>query len=164
MSGAAVAVLGRQFARPGEGAELLRLNVVLGRALSVPGLLRYQVLVRSDDETELCVYWLWRDFADREAVWADPPAALTGFWASAKPLWRKDPDVRRYRWEPAVERDLSPGPAVVLGAGEPTADDHELIDIDGGATLRCRPAGQTPAPGQWTGVWRLSATEERRGV
>ncbi|MEV6717523.1 antibiotic biosynthesis monooxygenase [Lentzea sp. NPDC051208] len=164
MSGTAVAVLGRQFARPGEGAELVRLNVALGRALHVPGLLRYQVLVRPDDETELCVYWLWRDLADREAVWAAPPPALTAFWESAKPLWRKDPDVRRYRWEPAAERDLAPEHAVVLDAGDPAAGDHELIDIDGGATLRCRPAGPSPAPGQWTGVWRSSATEERRGV
>lgn len=163
MSGTAVVVLGRQFARPGAGAELLRLNVVLGRALRAPGLLRYQVLARPDDETELCVYWLWRDLADREAVWAAPPTALTEFWASAKPLWRADPDVRRYRWEPAADRDLAPEHAVVLDASGP-AGSHELIDIDGGATLRCRPAGPTPAPGQWTGVWRSSAAEERRGV
>ncbi|WP_439655992.1 putative quinol monooxygenase [Lentzea sp. HUAS TT2] len=163
MNGTAVAVLGVQFARPDAGAELLRLNIALGKALDVPGLLRYQVLTRPDDETELCVYWLWRDLADREAVWADPPSALSGFWTAAKPLWRNDPDVKRYRWQPATDRDLAEEHAVLLDA-DTTATGHELIDIDGGAALRCRPAGPTPAPGQWTGVWRRTATEERRGV
>ncbi|MBS2966755.1 hypothetical protein KGA66_27210 [Actinocrinis puniceicyclus] len=163
MTSTPVAVLGFQCARPGAGAELTRLNVELGMALSIPDLMRYQVLVREGDDCALCVYWLWRDIAHRDAVWADPPAALSGFWAAARPLWRADPDVRRFQWKPAQDRDLCPaGSGVVLDAAA-EADGEQLISIDGGAALSCRAAAGRFNPRRWTAVWQKPSNQERHG-
>ncbi|MET7685080.1 hypothetical protein [Streptomyces sp. NPDC005423] len=162
------AILGVQTARADAGPQLADLNIELGKALDVDGLLRFQVLVRTGDVTELCVYWLWRDLADRDTVWDAPPADLTDFWAAARPLWAAEPGVRRFRWQPAADRDLCPpGTAVLLEEGPPPpatplsseGADPWLLDVDTGAALRCRPPTEPAEPAAWTALWQRPASE-----
>lgn len=157
------AVLGQQTARPGAGPGLAALNTELGEALDVPGLLRFQVLSHTRDDTRLCVYWLWRDIRDRDAVWAAPPPELTGFWDEARPLWAADPSVRRLHWQPAADRDLCPpSAAVVLTelpadsalAGPADPGDAWLRDADTGAVVRCHPASGPDDPDSWRALWQ----------
>ncbi|CCK32358.1 hypothetical protein BN159_7979 [Streptomyces davaonensis JCM 4913] len=156
----ACAVLGFQTALPGAGDRLAELNLRLGEGLDADGLLRFQVLAQATDDTRLCVYWLWRDISDRDALWAAPPTELTDFWAAARPLWSADPDVRRFGWQPAADRDLCPpGESVALeDAPRPTAEAEGvwLLDLDSDTSaLRCRPPSGPGDPAAWRalGSW-----------
>ncbi|WBO69789.1 hypothetical protein [Streptomyces camelliae] len=161
------AILGFQTARPGTGRRLAELNLELGRTLDVAGLLRLQVLVRAGYDTDLCVYWLWRDLRDRDAVWAAPPTALTHFWASARPLWAAEPSVRRLHWQPATDRDLCPpNSGVLLEERTPVPatsrrlapEESWLLDMDTGTALHCRPPSTPADPTAWTALWQRPAT------
>jgi quinol monooxygenase YgiN len=147
------AVLGFQTALSGAGPHLAELNLRLGEALDAEGLLRFQVLVHATDADRICVYWLWRDIRDRDALWAAPPTALTDFWAAARPHWSAEPSVRRFSWQPAVDRDLcAPGGSIAVEeAPRPTGEAAGawLLDTDGPTALRCRPPSGPGDPAAW---------------
>ncbi|GLW46839.1 hypothetical protein Stsp02_25010 [Streptomyces sp. NBRC 14336] len=150
----ACAVLGFQTARPGAGVRLAGLNLRLGELLDAEGLLRFQVLGKVTDGRRLCVYWLWRDIRDRDALWAAPPCALTDFWAAARPLWSAEPDVRRFVWRPPADRGLCPpGGGVALEEVPPPATGAQgswLLDVDTDtAAVRCRPPSGPDDPAAW---------------
>ncbi|WAZ19634.1 hypothetical protein STRCI_000697 [Streptomyces cinnabarinus] len=150
----ACAILGFQTALPGAGDRLAELNLRLGETLVADGLLRFQVLARAGDDTRLCVYWLWRDIGNRDALWAAPPTPLTDFWAAARPLWSAEPDVRRFAWQPSADRDLcAPGGSVALEEAPRPGEEAEgawLLDLDSGtAALRCRPPSGPGDPAAW---------------
>ncbi|MEV0633488.1 hypothetical protein AB0I77_00625 [Streptomyces sp. NPDC050619] len=147
------AVLGFQTARPGADPRLAELNLRLGEALDAEGLLRFQVLTHATDATRLCVYWLWRDLRDRDALWAAPPTALTDFWTAARPHWLAEPSVRRFVWHPAADRDLcAPGAGIALEESpRPSAQEPGswLLDIDSNAALHCRAPSGPRDPVAW---------------
>lgn len=147
------AVLGFQTARPGAGPCLAELNLRLGEALDAEGLLRLQVLAHATDPARLCVYWLWRDIRDRDALWAAPPPALTDFWTAARPHWLGEPSVRRFVWHPPEDRDLCPpGGGVALEEAPrpgPEAEGSWLLDTDTDTALRCRPPSGPGDPAAW---------------
>jgi quinol monooxygenase YgiN len=95
-----VAVLGFQRGRPGSGAALAALNLELAAALRADGLLDYQPVQHTAEPERVCAYWLWVDWAAREALWQAPPEPLRRFRAAAEPVWADPPAVGRYRWRP----------------------------------------------------------------
>jgi hypothetical protein len=160
---APVAILGFQRGLPGTGPRLAELNTELGRALSAPGLLRYQVLVHSAQPERICVYWLWRRGADRDGLWAAPTAPLTEFWKLSRPLWAADPEVGRYHWRPSADRDLCPPHAAVrltpLGPnGEPAGSDGDgspwLRGLDSAPSMSCAQAPRGARDEHWIPVWQ----------
>jgi hypothetical protein len=160
-----VAILGFQHGLPGTGPRLAELNTELGRKLSVPGLLRYQVLVHSARPERICVYWLWRRGADRDELWAAPTGELTDFWDLSRPLWAADPEVGRYHWRPSADRDLCPPDAAVRltplasheepGEAEATADGTPwLHGLDSAASVSCEQAPREARDEHWIPVWQ----------
>jgi len=161
-----IVVLGQQRARAEDGADLAALNADLAAALSgidisARGLLAYQPFRNVVDPDRICVYWLWRDPQDRDAIWGDPPDALRTFWRLARPMWREEPVIGRYVWSPGIARDLCPpGSHVVLSAStsppvttlstgrwllpEPGGDGRNAVRVE-----VINPAETVPVSDQW---------------
>lgn len=138
---APVAVLGFQQGRPGTAAALAELNRALAAELAAAGLLAYQPVQNAARPERFCAYWLWADWAAREALWQAPPPPLRRFRAGAEPLWAAPPEVHRYRWEPAPAPAFCPPGQVVRlapadGAGPPELPARLLAPDEPGVPAR----------------------------
>jgi quinol monooxygenase YgiN len=140
----AAVALGYQRARAGHGDELADANralrSTLRSTLRAGGLLDYAVMRSELVPDEFCAYWLWRSWADREALWHDPPPELAAFVAAARPLWAGEPRIVRYSWAGAAAPSWRPGDRVRTVSG-PVAGSG---DLQGAAVLAPHEAADPP--------------------